>query len=637
MTPHPPKPRFALRVGITGHRPNKLPRPAMPRIDRQLREVFAAVESAAQAIHADNPDAYDSGPPPEAPRTGPAEGGKPYSIRLISGFAEGADQMAVAACPPDWTIEATLPFPKDEYLKDFAQSAAGDGRDMRDEFLASLAKAAVVTELPAPGNGDRSRAYLAAGSFILRQIDLLVAVWDGEPPQPGGTGAVVRQAREGDIPVVWLSTVADLPPQLIEALDDERPVVAKEECNSTTLRRALEPILAAPGGPNADGASPRAGLERFDGETWQPVCRMGYYDMLKRWACGTRPWRRRIEAAPFDTSLANFGKLVDDGPRAGSLNQRLKDVLGPRHVWADALAVHFSHNYRSVYVVAYLLSALAVLFALGGAFVATIHQKAVVVALELAVVAGIVLLVWQGRRRGWHERWLEYRAVAEGLRHGRFLAFVSEFGHIRHVAGPEQPWTIWYIRATMREIGLPHATLDEAYQRLLLQATRDHEVRDQIGYHRDNAHAMAEVDHLLHRAGNLCFLITMWMLIGFLVVYGAYLTLTLIWPAPRIAGLLYGLLSIAKSGMIVFAAGLPALGAALAGIRVQGDFDGAAERSSRMVGELTALDRDYGTMIERPPQLDATADMLIETARVMSEDLAAWQDLYGRKRLNLPA
>jgi hypothetical protein len=29
--------------------------------------------------------------------------------------------------------------------------------------------------------------------------------------------------------------------------------------------------------------------------------------------------------------------------------------------------------------------------------------------------------------------------------------------------------------------------------------------------------------------------------------------------------------------------------------------------------------------------------MLIRTARLMSEDLDAWQDLYGRKRLTLPA
>ena len=29
--------------------------------------------------------------------------------------------------------------------------------------------------------------------------------------------------------------------------------------------------------------------------------------------------------------------------------------------------------------------------------------------------------------------------------------------------------------------------------------------------------------------------------------------------------------------------------------------------------------------------------MLIETAETMSEDLDAWQELYGRKRLTLPA
>jgi hypothetical protein len=29
--------------------------------------------------------------------------------------------------------------------------------------------------------------------------------------------------------------------------------------------------------------------------------------------------------------------------------------------------------------------------------------------------------------------------------------------------------------------------------------------------------------------------------------------------------------------------------------------------------------------------------MLIATARILSEDVAAWQQLYGRKRLTLPA
>src|SRR5262249_53500770 len=99
---HPPKPRLTLRVGITGHRPNKLYGAAVARTARQLPAVFATIERTAARILKDNESLYTQ---------------EPAAIRLISGFAEGADQMAVVACPPGWQIEAILPFPRDEYLK----------------------------------------------------------------------------------------------------------------------------------------------------------------------------------------------------------------------------------------------------------------------------------------------------------------------------------------------------------------------------------------------------------------------------------------------------------------------------------------------------------------------------------------
>jgi len=222
MTDHPPQPRLTLRVGVTGHRPNKLPNADLTRIERQLRAVFAAIEAAVATIS----DA------------------KPYRIRLISGFAEGADQLAVAACPADWTVEAILPFPKDEYLKDFAQSAAGDGRDVRGEFLASLARAAIVTELPTAPDAPREQGYVVFGRFLLQQIDLLIAVWDGEDPKPGGTGVVARDARERGIPVVWLATGADQPIALIETFKNDKPVRASADWNEQTVRALLDPILA---------------------------------------------------------------------------------------------------------------------------------------------------------------------------------------------------------------------------------------------------------------------------------------------------------------------------------------------------------------------------------------------------------
>ena len=58
----------------------------------------------------------------------------------------------------------------------------------------------------------------------------------------------------------------------------------------------------------------------------------------------------------------------------------------------------------------------------------------------------------------------------------------------------------------------------------------------------------------------------------------------------------------------MFAAGLPALGAALAGIRVQGEFDESKERSDHMVAELNALEGRFDEQLSQPPELDRTAD-----------------------------
>lgn len=237
MTDHPPKPRLTLRVGITGHRPNKLPKSDLPRIERQLREAFAAIETAVAKAYDANKAVYA-----EAPSTG----AKPYRIHLISGFAEGADQMAVAACPADWTVEAILPFPKDEYLKDFEQSAIGDGRDVRGELIASLARASVVTELPT--TQERDEGYVAVGKALLDRSDVLIAIWDGEPPKPGGTGAVARDACERGIPVVWLATGGDFPIALIGSFRDDKPVRVNEVWNASALQARLDPILAASAG-----------------------------------------------------------------------------------------------------------------------------------------------------------------------------------------------------------------------------------------------------------------------------------------------------------------------------------------------------------------------------------------------------
>jgi hypothetical protein len=190
----------------------------------------------------------------------------------------------------------------------------------------------------------------------------------------------------------------------------------------------------------------------------------------------------------------------------------------------------------------------------------------------------------------------------------------------------------------MREIGLPNATLDGTYQWRLLNATLTHEIegRDgQVAYHRANSANAERIDHVLHRSGVGCFVATFLILLAFLVTYGVE---WMMGAAPEAHGSCFdNPLLCAKPWVTFLAAGLPALGAALAGIRVQGDFEGSRERSLAMLAELDRLAEDYRTAESRRIDLEETAKLLIATAQTMSGDVDAWQELYGRKRLTLPA
>jgi hypothetical protein len=164
----------ALRVGITGHRPNRMPERQWPRIRQELSDVMAVVESGY----------------PER------------RLVLLSGLAEGADRLAAfVALGRGWSLRAVLAFHRTRFEEDFpAPFAVG-------EFRALLAAADKIDEprknahlgLP-PEEG-----YHAVGQQILARSEVLIAVWDGEGSQgKGGTVDVIEAARANRIPVIWI-------------------------------------------------------------------------------------------------------------------------------------------------------------------------------------------------------------------------------------------------------------------------------------------------------------------------------------------------------------------------------------------------------------------------------------------------
>ena len=111
MTANPPKPRFALSVGVVGHRPKDLAKagnqdgvhPALqdisPNIERDIRLTLSAISAAAVRARKDHFEYFDQFITP------------PQILTLVSALAEGADTIAAQiAHELEYTLEAPLPF-----------------------------------------------------------------------------------------------------------------------------------------------------------------------------------------------------------------------------------------------------------------------------------------------------------------------------------------------------------------------------------------------------------------------------------------------------------------------------------------------------------------------------------------------
>jgi hypothetical protein len=219
----PGRPVSNFTVGISGHRWNKISADAAPRIARQLSSVFTEID---QAIHCEFE--RDSSRLP--------------ILRLVSSLAEGADQMAVSSRPAGWLLHAILPFPRARYENDFAPARATGGVDRRPDFRAALAQADSIVELPE--QNDAVQSYEQAGECMLRQSDLLVAVWDGSPGSGrGGTQAVISQAISLALPVIWIRSDRDEVPTVLPAASQSDHVAKALPVDSDVIRRTVALVV----------------------------------------------------------------------------------------------------------------------------------------------------------------------------------------------------------------------------------------------------------------------------------------------------------------------------------------------------------------------------------------------------------
>ncbi len=565
-----------IAVGVTGHRLSRL-------ADVDLAGLRSRIDDALAAIA----DAMPGG-----------------RFRLVGSLAEGADTIAVdAALALGWQVDTVLPFMREEYARDFDEAASrGLG--------ARLAASANVLELPGSRDeaGGEAAAYERAGRVVLTQSDLLLAVWDGEPARGrGGAAQIVAEAVAHAVPVLVLHPEPTHAPVLMWSglnAHDSGP-----EALDTVAKGGIDdlPQLMARLRYPAPAATKRQRRIALDAP---PLFAIAYPLLLA--ATGVRAFRFADLRRPCP-----YPRVPKPTP-APSLQTRIDRQLWPRFDTADCEASLASQLFRSAFVSSFALAALAVTLALLG-LVVPMAVKPLLAAGEFASIAMILLITSWGGRAGWHERWLNHRTLAEEL---RCLAVSAWLGDLfLRSRSPEEDIAGRERRDIARRIGLPSARVDAAYlaeTHAELIALLD----DQIGYVRREAARMHKLEHRLHRIGGTLFAITA-------LVCAGVLGIEMVWTFLSHGGAHHSL----PAGVTVISASLPAIGAAIYGIRMQGDFAGSAGRNALLAEQLTELRR---VVQDEAPGFDALRRLIRRTAELLTDDVSQWARAIQARPLSLP-
>lgn len=388
---------------------------------------------------------------------------------------------------------------------------------------------------------------------------------------------------------------------------------------------------------------------------------------------GTRLVWRQVLLSPFDFGVAR------DAP--GTANAQALLAHAER---ADALATRLSNQYRSAYVLIFALAPVAVGFAVTSAMFPA--WKPAFVVFELAAVslaAGIFLRTrdddpvapkrtprwWRRplpRSQDTHQRWLDARLIAESQRSGQLLAWAGFSGrrpieddrgaaddsHWQHPAAhghakPERTvWAPYFANAIAALPELPHdgdstnARTSMTPARIAsLAAAAGRVIEHQRAYHDLNHQRLETLNHRLDNFSLWAIGIAFLFSASYLALFGV----TKLHLSGILGEALHGLYVAFKSSAAFFGAFLPAVAAAAAGIRFQGDFERFAMRSkdtAKRLGTLAArasrIEAEAGARSaapggDGPPLFEQLLDLLLDTQSVLDEDLADWRFAYAAR------
>ncbi|HJT98856.1 MAG TPA: hypothetical protein VJ696_11120, partial [Rhodanobacteraceae bacterium] len=453
-----------LVIGVTGHR--NIDAGESDGIRARVRELFAALRR-------------------ELPSLAPV---------VVSSLAQGGDQLvAEEASAAGIPLIAILPMPRAQYADDFEGTA-------RARFDALLATAATI-ELPGvardaidldamPTGAERDRQYANAGLYISSHCHILLAIWDGKPSDLiGGTAQIVDYHLHGKLP---------------GSIERRRARSASVPLGDDIERLAYHIVCS-----RSDEGAPAPALRPLEtfwltgshatsGENPIPADYRATFANMAGFGADAAKYRQAIEAKSARRAVGVAAP---------------KSALNDLFQAADYLALHFQRRVlfamRGIYSIAALM---------GIAFLcyADFPAQDYMIFVFLSLFAAGVSLSLIARRRGWHRKYLDYRALAEGLRvqsywrrAGLSVTADSEFAHDNFLQ--KQDVELGWIRNVMRSAGLaadlaraPREA--DALVRVIAEWVGEADGPGQLGYYTSRAVQRAR----LHRITETLGAISLW-------------------------------------------------------------------------------------------------------------------------------
>lgn len=409
------------------------------------------------------------------------------SLQLValSSLAEGGDQLfAAEALAAGARLIVPLPLPLDMYVKDFTDPS------VRAHFEKLFQQAAVIRlpmlksqsreALEVQGEA-RNRQYAKAGVFIASHAHILVSIWDGKDSgRLGGTGQVVKYYLHGSLPGIT-----------------ERPRLARHILSGGDEHLLYHIVCSREGedGSVAKGLAPLQTLWRTGDEVSLASHLPEEFDLMIR---------HMIE---FNNDCAKYADDISAASTAQSSDTGAIENVDRLFRSADWLAMHFQKRVLLALRITFTLAAL-----MGIAFTLYAHltqqNNMIYFFLLLFAAGGIVAAL--ARRREWHRKYLDYRALAEGLRiqlYWRRAGILKdtdhEFAHDNFLQ--KQNIELGWIRNVMRAVGLQPPTKPEpgALARVISEWVGESGRSGQLHYFERKMDESAGIHHLTEIVGSI--------------------------------------------------------------------------------------------------------------------------------------